>query len=308
MRTAESMTIEEKEQISKFIDFYSEKNIELFSRVFTEKRKAIQEEDYYQAYNRIITKIAKLFKEIGTMDPLTSSAVFEYMMWNGYFSDNHSLIYSESGRINNIVIPGADVIRGKSVCLNNASMETDVLRKMNFDAHIIGCKINPKAELNLEYKPNIERQIVHNKSILGKIISFIGAITPLKRIGNHAVTLIRTEDQYIVSDPTSLAYCNITDFLSISFVGSEVKAELKPLLTLVLEEISKEELEDIAVGSFVTSDNPLLTSKVVKAVYDNGIYVCKRNESLLDDFHTEIQPDIDIISKKLTKKINKNNK
>lgn len=302
MRTIESMNSQEKEMMDKFFNFYTPQRIEFFGSILKSKKEAMKEEDYYLAYNKIITEIAKLFKEIGITDPLTASAAFQYMLWNGYFSYNRSLVYSKIDRINNPIIPGADVIRGKSVCLNNASMEANVLQKMNYNAHIIGCKVNSPSQLNLEYRPNIERHIEDINNLHGRIIELLSRITPLSKIGNHAVTLVKTEDQYVVSDPTSLAYYNITGFLSANIVGSKVNTQLKPFLTLPLESLSPEELNKIIIESFAKSDKRVLTPKEVKIIFDNGIFLCKRNASLLDDFHDEIQQDIDTVSKKLTKK------
>lgn len=301
MVTLENMTEEQKNKRNYFYDFYFPDAVIMFSEFLNEQREAVKKMEFYQYYENIIEKSARLLREIGATDPLTASATIQYLLWNGYFSKDKSLVYSESKRVNNFVATGADVVRGRSVCLNNADFEATILRRLGKEAFIIGARVNPKQKIEFEYRPNIVRNVDEKVSLWQKLFIKLVEFTPLRRIGNHAVTLIKTDGQYVISDPTALAYANITDFMKATYVGSTGSMDLKPWLMLLLDGVDIEKFKEIVETSFANSDREVLNARLVKQVYDNGIYLCQKNKTLIDDFHEEIEPDIEEVSRTLAK-------
>lgn len=298
MRIPEEMTKEQARKYKKFIEFYSDDIIHMYSQLLKEHRESVKEKEYYQAYLNIVKKTARLIKELGIKDPFCASIVFQYLLWKGYLSKDRRLVYSISDRMNNIAITGADIMRGKSVCLNNADMQTRVLREMELEAYLLGCKVDPKATSHFEYKPDIERQIEKTKWKEQLIQKIIGA-TSLKNIGNHAVTLFQFKSLYLISDPTSLAFANFSDFLKARYVGSTLEMEIKPWLSLALGEVPEKEFRTIITETFAGSDTQLLTVPIVKGFYEETMELCRKNHFLLDDFHDENIPDIEVICKTL---------
>lgn len=301
MRSLETLTDEQKKKLENFEIFYQPDLIEIFAKIFDKEKEETKNQEFYQHYMSVVGKTAELLRELGAIDPLTATAVFQYLLWNGYLSNGGSLEYSISGRINNMGASGADILCGKSVCLNNADMQAEVLKALGCEAHIIGANIESNAELNLEYKPEIERNINKKTRLSDRVVSFLVGLTPLRNAGNHAVTLIKPMGQYVISDPTSLAYANFNDFLNTKFVGSEVEMKIKPWLMLMTESNSKEEFSRIVYESFLLSDSELLNPKLVKQVYENGIYLCKKDSTLLKDFHEDIQPSLEKVGQTLKK-------
>lgn len=301
MKTIDTITEGQKEKIKDYFRFYSKEVVEMFGDILKEEREAVKGQPFYLPYEEIIEKTAKLLKEIGATDSLTASAAFQYLLWNGYLSKDKELLYSVSYRKNNLSLAGADIACGKSVCLNNADMEAQVLRAMGKEAYIIGCRIDPTTALNLEYKPPIERKIDEHVKLSHRVLSKLVEWTPLRKIGNHAVTLVKAEGRYIVSDPTNLCYANFDDFMNVKVVGSEAKMQLKAWLMLLLHPMSYETFEKIALESFLLGDKEELNTFKVKQVFENGIYLCKKNNFLLDDFHDDIVPAIEEVHRTLTK-------
>ena len=292
------LTPEQIEKMKKFYRKYDETTLKFYKEIFAKQKREIVNQPYYESYQNIINSTARLIREMGSKDPITASVIFEYLLWNGYFSQDKQLVYCVSGRINNMTITGADIMRGKSVCLNNADMLTRVLQSMGMEAYIMGCGTFPKKDTKREFKVNIERNMIKEKEgLLKRLIGF-----PLTRIiGNHAVTLVKSGETYYVSDPTSLAFASITDFLKARYIGINLDMKLKPWLLLAVGEGDKKENLDSMVKAFLLSDRKPIPSTNIKELYDNLIPLLDESKPLLNDFHAENRRDIDTVSKTLTK-------
>lgn len=155
-------------------------------------------------------------------------------------------------------------MRGKSVCLNNACMLSDVLRELGYKAYTFGCQVKTTATTTeLEYRPDIKRN---------------------------------------VADPTSLAFLNLNDFLKAKYVGSNLETKLKPWISLVLENISKTELDSIVYRTIILSDKKLLSTKLVRDIGEVSLDICKKHQDILEDFHEESKKDINTVCKTIKKK------
>ena len=93
---------------------------------YNEEKQKINEKLYYVAYMHIIMKIVKLFKELYIINPLEIKIVYEYLLYNGYFSIDKKFKFSTDNRKLNIYIPGADIIRGNGVCINISDMLKEI--------------------------------------------------------------------------------------------------------------------------------------------------------------------------------------
>ncbi len=304
MITWEKMTQNQKDRYLKFKEFYNQETIEKLGSLLFQYEMETMNSSYYDSYQTIVEKTAKLLKELHTDNPLLASIAFEYLLWGGYFSTNETLKYTLSDRINNLTVPGADIMRGKSVCLNNADMLADILTKMGEQAYPIACYIPKNFKLDKIEKPNIERQ-VEKKVSLGYKIAAASISLLMRRIGNHAVTFIKSNDTFYVSDPTNLVFANVTDFLKMKYVGTEAEIELKPWLSLIIGDMPEYEFTHFFLEAMVLSDKPVLTKDLVDRANNVVIELYRNNEPLLRDFHDDITTDIEIVSKSLKKEKNK---
>ena len=292
------MTEEQKEKIKRFVNYYDDSTIKLYTEALAKQRSIVSNEPYYEAYLNIIKRTARLIPELGCYNSISASIVFEYLLWNGYLSKDKDLVYSITDRINNTTITGADIMRGKSVCLNNADMLTRVLKEMGNESYIMGCGVFPPKGLKREYKPPIERKMIpERKNFIKKLV-----LSPfIKKIGNHAVTLTRVGETYYIVDPTGLSFATINDVLKAKYIGFDLEMELKPWLMLALDSGNKEEFIDTVLKSYLLSDHPIMSPAIVKDMYERVIDTCRRNHSLLDDFHDANRQDIDTVCQTLTK-------
>lgn len=284
-------------QMARFASKYNESSLKTFEEVAEAGKKAIIDKPYYKAYLNIVKNTAQFIKETGGADPISASIIFEYLLWNGYLSKDKKLVYSISGRINNTSVIGADIMRGKSVCLNNAEMLTRVLNDMNFEAYLTGCGIFPDKNKKREYIPSIKRTMVKRP-----IDKFIENITyPLGRLlGNHAVTLVKTDKGYYLSDPTSLAFVYMTDFLKARYIGIDLDMQIKPTCTFALGIGSNSEYISALLQSSFEIGRQTLSLDNIKELYESIIQSLDKQKTLLDDFHDSNKQDIDTVCKTLT--------
>lgn len=300
----------EQEKLNDFREFYNNSNFfkfynEDYIKILIESRykalsknKNITSEYYY--YN-IIKKTKELLREINLLSPVEISVIYEYLLWNGYFSKEKNLVYSVSNRKNLFGILGADIMRGKSVCLNNASMLTDLLNECDIEAYSIGCMARSFKNTKLEYQPDIKRNIV-NSSIKDMITQQIVHMLHFDKIGNHAVTCFKNGETYSVCDPTSLAFLNFNDMRKMKYVGSNLEIIFKPWIMIILNDINNyDKFLEILITLYLNSNLELLKVDDIRNTSEKVLDFCKSNASLLNDFHSEIYKDIDGVCKALIK-------
>lgn len=300
MRTVKDISQDEFEKIKNFYDFYTPTLVKKYSELLANYEKNNINTETYRAYLNIVNRTASLIKNLAqTTNPFVACAIFQYLLWYGYLSKDHQLIYSISNRVNNLSMTGADIMLGKSVCLNNADMQTSVLRALGNNAYLMGCIIDPRKEANFEYRPNIHREIDSKEKLMDRLKSKLIGLTPLKNIGNHAVSIFNYNTAYFVSDPTSLAFGEFYDFLKIRYIGSSLSVEAKASLSLILRTINPKEFTDIINTIYLMSDRRYINVNFVKNIYEEVINLCRHNEPVLDDFHNQNKQDIDILCHKL---------
>lgn len=295
-----SLLVEEVEKIKNFSEFYSDSFIDVLHRVYQDSIKEVEQEDYYQSYLKICNNTATLMRDLGIDDPMLASSVFSYLLWNGYFSKDRYFVFSQSNRVSNLGALGADIMRGRSVCINNARMLTRVLVDMGVDAHLMGCSVS-NANLDSVYRPDIERKIDNHVKLRDKLLGAVfGRI--LKNFGNHAVTMFDSDGTYFVNDPTNLAFANFSGFLQGQYVESNVSFDYKPWIMLLVEDIDADRFRHIMEQSFVMSKYVSLTPDIVRLVYESSIDICQSNSFLLDDFYADNIKNIETVCKTLKRK------
>ena len=299
-----TMSKEDMKKIKKFKKFYNSKLMESLSNAVGNNVDAVMSTDAYKNYLEILKKVAILSKELQLNNSFEVTLLFEYLLWRGYLSKDKQLVYSLSGKVNNPFLIGADIMRGKSVCINNAGMLRDILKQLGKEAYLLGCKcVDTDEKMDFGYYLDLETQSVIDRSneTLKKESFFERKI--IDTIGNHAVTLFRENGNYYLSDPTNLLFFNNVDFLKAKCVGGNLELELKIFTTFLYEKLSHEEISNIIdfVCGYKCNDNEL-TLGYVKDISENTLALCKNNSILLNDFYDDIKYDIDLVCKTLKKR------
>ena len=266
-----------------------------------------KEGTYLNAYKEIISKTADLLKYIKMDNAFDASLIFQYLLWNGYFSKDKNFKYSKDNRFNALDAFGADIMRGYSVCLNNSDMLTRVLNSLDIPSRILCCSTN---ELKL---PNDNRILKPNDN---QFVKHIDNSSPWENflinhiIGNHAIVVFNHEDLDYVIDPTNCYFIKPSGYKKLKFFNTDNILKIKKRTSVLLNSLSNpleersaisKDLDHILLNLFMQSKSK--SSKINKEfladIYYKAIKSYATNIELFKDFHTEITPQIDTICKTL---------
>lgn len=252
-----------------------------------EKQKN-NEKIYYVAYMHIVKKIVKLLKELYITNPLEIKIIYEYLLYNGYFSIDKKFKFSTNDRKLNVHIPGADIIRGNGVCINISDLLKEIYNMYGFNSHVVTCSLEP-TKTPSKYTPNIKRNV--GKVDLGKP-NFFNAYLLKKYVGNHAITLVNYNNKSYLCDPSSLDFVSLKKNNNGEYLFHDIKTTLLPEYFGILEN-KVNELNRLL--KFTTK----LDSKEIIDFYEKVIHSCELNKYTFNKFHESIKNDIDIVCKTL---------
>lgn len=292
-------------QLLRFRDFNAFFNTRSMASFQGELRKFIEEDKdkpFYRAYLNIVRRTAELINTLGIKDNLVKCSFFYYLLWSGFFSQNHKFIYQTQDRISNLSALGADIMLGKAACLNNADMLSRILRSTGAESYIMACDVpNIKANPALAESSKLEIHSILKDVPNSHIAGLDKGLEGLKilEMGNHAVSLFNYQDAYYLADPTNLTFLSITDLLEATYTGEDVVAQLKPKATLMLEDIDAEYFKELIFRTFLDSDRPPLSEEIVKARIDEGLAIICNHLPTLFDFYDTITPDIEEVCQTL---------
>ena len=266
-----------------------------------------EESTYLKAYKEIISKTADLLKYIKRDNPFDASLIFQYLLWNGYFSKDNNIKYSKDNRFNALDALGADIMRGYSVCLNNSDMLTRILNSLDVPARILCCSTNQ------EKLPNDNRILKPNDN---QFINPINNSSPWENflinhiIGNHAVVVFNHEDLNYVIDPTNCYFIKPSGYKKLKFYNTDNILKIKKRTSVFLNSLTNtfkersaisKDFDHIILNLFMQSKSK--NSKINKEFLADTCYKAiesyVNNIELFEDFHTEITPQIDTVCKTL---------
>ena len=274
-----------------------------FAKSMENSKNINNNQTYNVAYRNIIDETSKFIKnEFGITDSMATSVIFEYMLWNVYFSKHNCYVFSQKGRVNNRNNYGADIMRGRGVCLNIAWMLNDLLNNAGISSYFAACKLK-KTEEEFFESVDIQRNIEMKNSLLNIIAqkTILNIIT--EKLGNHAVVLVEKDDDLFIVDPTNLLFLKFTDFLTSNELNRTIECILKPFVTLVATGMNPEELLNILLKTddVKNKNSEYLWKDNIEELYEKNIDLCEKNIPLLKDFHNQIYDDIDVVCKTLKK-------
>ncbi len=288
---------------------------DVLGEFFIESMKEDIEKDknkpFVESYKNIVEKTATfLNSELLVEDPITASIVFEYLLWKGYFSKNHLYQFDINDRKNNFSAFGADIMRGKGVCLNNAYMLSDILNSMDYKTFPSMCFVNAPNGFDKSVLPPIERTMYEPKTVIEKLLYeksklMSVLLSPMiEKMGNHAIVSIEYNNDYFAIDPTNLCFMTYYDENSLQSLNENIKFQLKPGFTRLVNANNVDEIKnnyDKANLSCYKSI-PYLNNKEIGKYYIKEIDYLDSKRLLLDDFHKECLEDIDVVCKTLKKR------
>ena len=267
---------------------------------------------YRKAYLEIISKTADLLKYIDMDNPFDTSLVFEYLLWNGYFSKDKKFLYSLSGRCCALDALGADIMRGRSVCLNNCDMLTKIYKELNIASKILCCYMPEQRYLPKNHSKDYsffkvpKEQVSKTPKSDDKMETFmIDHIT-----GNHVVTIFEYNDLRYVVDPTNLSFLKPCGYKKLKFYGANNIMRIRKKASIKLNnggfksDISKQDSKEFNKAMFELllykrKYNETINEKFILSKHDKILKFCANNIDIFENFHEDIKPQIDTVCKTL---------
>lgn len=283
---------------SKFGDFAKLYMKILTIAVINSNQKAFNNEfaNEIKLYKNILATYKGIAEELKLSTALELSYFYTYLLWNGYFSITQKHNYDLKDRKANLSFLAADVLNGKGVCLEYSALLNDFLKACNKESLLMFCYVSEqKGEIKFDYIPNIKTNISKESSKQLRLMAPIRKNFPLiKKLGNHAVTVINEDGEQFVFDATNLSVLNIEDNLIASMINGSGYFYLKPYSVFFGNQLhSPTELFKMIENATAHSN---LKRKDIIFGYENTLELVEQNKPLLDDGYRSIKPSIEQIS------------
>ena len=246
-------------------------------------------------YSSILQNMTNLSKELNLENSLELCLLFSYLLWNGYLSKNKEYIFSDKGikRIHGLFF--ADIMNGRGVCLNNSEMLKDFLNLNEYTSSMLENHYNISTRIN--YRIDIARTNATNKDSL--ITTIIEELIRCKK-ANHVYNLIEDNNKLYIFDSTNMLMQKIIRNDKAEMVNGTGEFRLFPYQSHMLcaSHDERKLLDKLLTTSEhvcpYTKRDLIITSEVC-------LEIIKNSTSLIEDFYTEIKPNIDSISKETSK-------
>lgn len=187
-----------------------------------------------KSYYEVIDDFQEFLEDQGVEDPTLIFDYFNYALWNGYLSENHSFGYSDKRDIffDNY---GVGNISGQGVCLNNAGMLKDLYEAYGYESSLILCYVpvgKVSVDASVRSNDEIKRSVDTNKLMqaLYKLVKPLALF-----IGNHAVTVVEYNGEYYYFDPTNLAYLAKSDIDDLEIINGDGSFKRRYFMNFIFE-------------------------------------------------------------------------
>lgn len=247
-------------------------------------------------YRDILELYKNIALELKLSTALEFSYYYTYLLWNGYFSVTKEHEYNEVNRSNDLNFLATSILNGSGVCLEYSALLNDFLKVCNKESLLMSCFVpRKKGEVIFEYKPNIVRNINKNTKKTTKMLTILAnASGIIKKLGNHAVTVINENGQQFVFDATNLSVLNIEDKLMASIINGKGYFYLKK------NSLDLFNLTDCTDELFYMLKREIAHSSLEKnniiSGYENTLKMVEKNRILLDEGYNSIHSSIEQIS------------
>lgn len=285
-------------RITQFLKFYDKDRVCEFNQRYIDRKTHIYD-SMSLSYSNIVLKTVKLFKELGLSNVMDVSIIYEYLLWNGYFSIDKSFKYSLNKRRNITSLFGADIMNGYGACLNINSMLVKILVKLGYQSHLIGMSL-PNLDYTFSYLPNIKRS-VDTDLFVSKSSKNEQKLIPLDERANHGVCIVKENGSYKYVDAHNLLFANNIDILKARYLGlnKEIDIDVIPYVTLLDECLQYSDFESLFLDIFNNINTFNMRLDEIKKVYEYVLRLCENRICLFNDFYDEIKSDIDNVCRVL---------
>lgn len=234
-------------------------------------------------YNYFIDNYLNLNKSLGLENPIQMQTLYDYLLFNGYLSRNHTFTFTDFKKIKNTDLGGVSILMGKGNSRNIANNFCDILNPLQIKTALLNC-----------YIPNYYEYASGSKfdDVLAKQFD--------KTIGNNTICLI-DDDQYdYYLDPANCKFYKLDrsnrkrvfNYADPSDVVFPKKKSLLPLNGIK----TTLKMQDHVLGYY-----PSISSQDAHLYVDRTLKLCHQNGPIFNHFYDENRNLYEEINKKVLK-------
>ncbi len=243
--------------------------------------KDVQEIRYL--YDYFIDNYLNLNHSLGLENPIQIQTLYDYLLFNGYLSRNHTFAFTDFETIKNTDLSGVSILMGKGDSRNIANNFCDILNRLNIKTALLNCYIPNYYEYN-------------NGS---KFEDFLAKLSD-KVVGNNTICLVDDDQYNYYLDPANCKFYKldrsnrkrIFNYADPSDFIIPKKKSLLPLngikTTLTMQ--------DHVLGYY-----PSMSSQDAHLFVDRTLKLCNQNRPVFDHFYDENHNLYEEINKKVLK-------
>lgn len=246
-----------------------------------------------EKYDNIIKITAEFIKEVGLQDNYTSYyTIFSYLLWNGFFSKDMKYIYNNNDLLDLKGFEGLNVISGKGNCRSISNILNSISQQLGFDTHFL---INSYRTNYRNYILDIERNDEYGLILPSKLHDVSYDMT-IDSVGNHASILINQNGNFYVYDCTNLSVYKVDETLIANLYNGVGECHIKPWGFIRYENMKQ--LDILKLLHSINSQNQysFMSHLEIREIMDESLNICKKSKSLILDFHSQIQNNIETIN------------
>ena len=264
-----------------YLDFYKEKLINY---------KLYKSYPLKEIFDETVQEEAELIKKLSPIsDNKIYMSIYDYLVWNGYFSANHQFVF-DNNTTDLLVEPSIAIACGNGVCRNLCAHLKKILEIIDKKESLVlaGTKYSYERK-NLKKAPEIER----NKRLKKKEKKSADSNFP-----NHVEIL--DMKQKILYDPSNFSIQKI--------INQPENPDRKKMIDLGIELTLNYDIEESYAKDLVTYSDYLekeLSSRRLEELSledryllrQEGINICKENEELIESHQRKMQATYQYIKK-----------
>ena len=247
-------------------------------------------------YEKIIKMSATIIKELGfENNPTSYYAIYIYLLWNGYFSNNMKYKTQNNNLLNIRSLERIDIIYGKGCCRNNVNLMKHIFDKLGYKTHTL---INTTLLYSVDY--TLDHNIYQNsRKLIGERTYNMAKEEILT--GNHANLLLEDNNNYYVYDPTNKLNFKLDKIFTADLYNGIGKCYVKPWGFIVFDHQTREEVIDMLEKIKNQDTSKFLTDKEITEIIIDSLNNCHKNKELLLEFRSLLEPHINNINKTMHK-------
>lgn len=272
-------------------------------------------------YNTLLNEYTNLINQFELKHPIEIYQMYNYMLFNGYLSDNSRFYFDDSDTHDINGFLGVNVVTGKAVCRHIASMLKDIYNNIGISSQLLPMYIDRDGFFIREYKESISitkllSQESNDEDIKKECITFINNIEKKiyelekqlskRKKSNHAITLVGYDDTCYLLDSTNQTIFqkdssfNEKDVFK-SLITSPKNGVGKVCQNTFLSEFKKAK-EDAKSNLLLKDSNDEENTKII----NNTNNLCSKNIDLIEQFsvrNEELYSEINNSLYKIKKKV-----